>query len=418
MATRTISNTGGNWNATGTWVEGVVPTSADDIVATATSGNLTINVGTAAARSVNFTNYVGTLIMSNNIAISGTVLNTFVNTMTITGTARLRFTAASSLTTNGLLLPVVELAGVTLNDTLNVGNLFSVNTNISGNVICNGNIEGPSNGTNNNGFKTKMIGTQSHTIAFSGYRNGILEIDGSGTFSFQGSGVSAPVNLAPANSGTTLFRYINGNLANPDIRISRGIGGGPVELDTASYSIGWNTIYVKMPEGDVNLTLTNNLKCKNLIISTEGGVTTTKRSLNFIGPGVVEASEQTYIIPYLRPLTTDNNKIYPVGTNIRLTAGLTYSFGSLFSYGVVANFGGEGTDGNHFFYSSSAGTKAGINVTGTQSITYTDFTDISASQSVYTVLGQTSNVTNVTSLDRYYYSAGGGVSGGSFTFVN
>ena len=59
-ATRTIANGGGNWGDTGTWVEGAVPTSADDVVATATSGNVTINAA-AACRSIDLTNYTGTL---------------------------------------------------------------------------------------------------------------------------------------------------------------------------------------------------------------------------------------------------------------------------------------------------------------------------------------------------------------------
>ncbi|EKE19168.1 MAG: hypothetical protein ACD_9C00113G0001, partial [uncultured bacterium] len=59
-ATRTISDAGGNWNSTSSWVEGAVPTSADDVVATATSGNLTINVSTAV-RSIDLSSYTGTL---------------------------------------------------------------------------------------------------------------------------------------------------------------------------------------------------------------------------------------------------------------------------------------------------------------------------------------------------------------------
>lgn len=43
-ATRTISNTGGNWDAPAAWEEGAVPTANDDVVATAYSGDLTINV--------------------------------------------------------------------------------------------------------------------------------------------------------------------------------------------------------------------------------------------------------------------------------------------------------------------------------------------------------------------------------------
>lgn len=52
MATRTISNAGGNWNDTASWVENAVPTNADDVIPSATSGNLTINITTASCRSI------------------------------------------------------------------------------------------------------------------------------------------------------------------------------------------------------------------------------------------------------------------------------------------------------------------------------------------------------------------------------
>ncbi|OGZ63144.1 MAG: hypothetical protein A2639_03020 [Candidatus Staskawiczbacteria bacterium RIFCSPHIGHO2_01_FULL_34_27] len=68
-ATRTIADGGGNWNSTGTWVEGAVPTSADDVVATATSGNLTINAA-ATARSFDLTGYVRTVTHSIFISLS------------------------------------------------------------------------------------------------------------------------------------------------------------------------------------------------------------------------------------------------------------------------------------------------------------------------------------------------------------
>lgn len=69
MATRTISNIGGNWDDTGTWVEGFVPTSADDVIATATSGNVTINVS-SFCRSIDLTNYTNTLTHNSGIILS------------------------------------------------------------------------------------------------------------------------------------------------------------------------------------------------------------------------------------------------------------------------------------------------------------------------------------------------------------
>jgi len=73
MAVRTVSNTGGNWNATTTWVGGVVPITNDTVDFTATSGNLTVNLTTAALAGINFTNYVGTITFNANISVNTSV---------------------------------------------------------------------------------------------------------------------------------------------------------------------------------------------------------------------------------------------------------------------------------------------------------------------------------------------------------
>ena len=89
MATRTISNAGGNWGSVGTWVEGAVPTNADRVVATATSGNVTI-AAAAVCLSADFTGYTGTLTHNAfnwTIGNSGTTDNShliFVSGMTYT----------------------------------------------------------------------------------------------------------------------------------------------------------------------------------------------------------------------------------------------------------------------------------------------------------------------------------------------
>lgn len=62
MATRTIANGGGAWGTNSTWVEGVAPTSSDDVVATATSGNLT---GAGSCRSIDLTGYTGIWTMGS-----------------------------------------------------------------------------------------------------------------------------------------------------------------------------------------------------------------------------------------------------------------------------------------------------------------------------------------------------------------
>lgn len=73
MAVRTVSNTGGNWNATATWVGGVVPSTTLDTVAfTATSGQLTVNVASTCI-GIDFTNYVNIITFTALLTINGPV---------------------------------------------------------------------------------------------------------------------------------------------------------------------------------------------------------------------------------------------------------------------------------------------------------------------------------------------------------
>ncbi len=93
MATRTISDAGGNWDATAAWTEGVVPVSGDDVVATATSGNLVVNVETATLKSFDLTGYTGTLSGSSTLRLSPATGNTvnclFAGTITHTGDVKM-----------------------------------------------------------------------------------------------------------------------------------------------------------------------------------------------------------------------------------------------------------------------------------------------------------------------------------------
>ena len=99
VTVHTISNAGGNANATTAWVDGTVPIAGDSIIASATSGTLTINVafpvsGTLA--SVDFTSYTGLLVMSNTLSVAGPV--TLASGMTVQGASDLICSATATLT--------------------------------------------------------------------------------------------------------------------------------------------------------------------------------------------------------------------------------------------------------------------------------------------------------------------------------
>lgn len=91
MAVRTIANGGGLWSVPGSWVEGAVPLASDDVVATGTSGPLTIDTG-AVCRSINLTGYTNTLTHNAGVTLTigdatagaGSVALKFVPGMTYT----------------------------------------------------------------------------------------------------------------------------------------------------------------------------------------------------------------------------------------------------------------------------------------------------------------------------------------------
>lgn len=123
MAVRTVSNTGGNWNATATWVGGVVPLAGDDVNFTATSGPLTVNVSTANLIGINFTNYVNTITFNQPINTNGTV-NLGTNGYTQNGTSGLIINGATTISGITIWSRTISFTGttyvVTLSNTLNI----------------------------------------------------------------------------------------------------------------------------------------------------------------------------------------------------------------------------------------------------------------------------------------------------------
>ena len=154
MATRTVSNTGGNWNALATWVEGAIPTTADDVVFTATSGQLTITAG-STCKTLNLSNYVNTITFTSGLSVVGNI-NLGTGGYTQAGASVLGMGASGTLTSNGVvwsrgfnitagltctLADAANISGVvTLSGTTITLNGFSLTC--SNNAIYNGSITG------------------------------------------------------------------------------------------------------------------------------------------------------------------------------------------------------------------------------------------------------------------------------------
>ncbi|TRV27521.1 MAG: hypothetical protein EWV88_04700, partial [Microcystis wesenbergii Mw_MB_S_20031200_S109D] len=231
-ATITSTATGGAWNATTTWVGGVVPATTDNaIIATGATVNLT-----AAATAVNVTvNAGGTLSIATQIlTVTGTFANngtlngttgrlyfggnvTTMGTHTLTGT-QIRFTgtAAQSIagfTTTGIVNMVktggtatltgnISCAGMTINSTggsvLNLGTALTHTT--TGVVTL-------TRGTLNGGASTLNVNVVSAT-AWNG--SGTVFVAGTSTVNFGAAGnqtlsnnpVTNFYNLTFSNTGT------------------------------------------------------------------------------------------------------------------------------------------------------------------------------------------------------------------------
>lgn len=131
MATRTIADGGGDYNSTGTWVEGAVPTSADDVVATATSGALTVTAA-AAAKTLILTGYANTCTINSGqtLTVSGNV--TLASGMAYSGTGTLAVNAAATLTANSITvsggLTLINAVTYTLADNWIVNGLLTTGT--------------------------------------------------------------------------------------------------------------------------------------------------------------------------------------------------------------------------------------------------------------------------------------------------
>ncbi len=240
MAIRTISNGGGNYNTGSTWAEGIVPTSADDVIATSTSGQLTVNVA-SAAKTFDLSTYTNTLTMNNSFTVSGNI--TLGSGMTITGSGTLTINATSTLTSNGkswntpFSFANISNSTVTLADdwtgTSRVSNGTSPGVKLAvngNNFYCLGNLQVASSGVISGSTKFVMAGTGTISGGTSGsYIQNDIDINTSGTITF------GPTLLY--NTGT--LRYISGNTITTgstlDLRDAQ-----TTKLDTSGMT--WNNI--------------------------------------------------------------------------------------------------------------------------------------------------------------------------------
>ena len=250
-ATRTISTAGGLWNATTTWAEGAVPVAGDDVVATATSGNLTVNVATAALNSFDLTGYAGTMQSTFSITVqpaAGTVNCKFAGTITWTGTLLLnpQGTAIINLTTNGAHIQAITEAATAGTGVVSIQDPLYVNALLT---VTRGTLTTNNNSVSVNGFsssnanaRTLNLGTSTVTLrAATGNiwlctttTNMTLSAAAASIVAQGGAGVSPVIDMGntaltygsiQVNSGNVTLAGSSGMITINNFTLSNGVGG-------------------------------------------------------------------------------------------------------------------------------------------------------------------------------------------------
>lgn len=424
MAVITISNTGGNWNSTATWVGGVIPTTADSIAATATSGQLTVNVN-ATILSFDFTNYVNTLTINSNITLTtaSTGTSTFASGMSFnflgTGATQGRIAKGAGAQTyiqNGTT-QIPHFAITSTTGALTLGsNLYVSNFRPTAPQSTNGNTmfiySAIDTGFNLMRGTTifRFVGTGTINILSSGAGNEGFEfiIDCSGgtaTISSPGFGIGN----GTSNSNIT-FRHLSGTIVNPTFRPNFN-GGTSVHTFDLLSGTTWDLYGIQGGITTNNITLTNSSFFDKFILQTTStaGTVITTLSGNTYNINDFQISTQFF--------NSGGSYIF-VGLDLVINTGTIVNISSSIDINSGNNEPNPNQTPNIEVRSSSPGVQANLNVnTFNQYVSRTRFTDINCS-SGNTLYGQNLTLSNTTNITQYTLPPTTGGGGGSFTFVN
>ncbi len=430
MPTKTVAAGGGNFTAGATWVGGVAPVAGDDIVANATSGNLTINATTVSLLGANFTGYTGTLAFGNNVMTFNTAGSPFLTLssgMTITfGSGHFYLQRSGTTITSPVGGKAIPFRGAnftyTLVNDLHIG-LYSnpTTTTFTGaNVILTMTSLNFSARLTTMATGFKMIYKPTATATLTSFMpplghfaidtTNVLTIEnpisfnnsnGSNTWeyiqagSFTGSYVDAAGNITGGVSFETNNSTCNILLTNP-LKIS--------EMQVGSLNVSNGTLYFQ-----------NGANINNLILANFNGNYFSMTSSIF-GIGTLTASNVYMYVSrpsYSNYFGTGGWSLLPYITgrglmNVKLSPTFSYSFGTVSSYGQYYL--------KTTLSSTDAVLPATVSITSDSYFANTDITRINNTGTnikAYSSLGNT-----LTSTTGFTSTEAGGGAGGSFTFVN
>jgi hypothetical protein len=370
MSTITVSNTGGNWNATGTWVGGVVPLSTDTVAFTATSGNLTVNVASICA-GFDMTNYSAgkTITFTSALTVNGS-FNMGSGSYTQAGASGIIMGASGTITSNG----------VTWSRTLNFTGTSQTYT-LAGDITTSG----------------LLTFSPTTTMTFAGaYNINVLAgLTVSGVSNAVISGTSTAIIIKGGTWNHVLATYINNNVTiNPTTTITLGAN--------IFYAVG--TLTYSSSGGGTLITTASTLTCNNSVTFATNGMTWNNVTIN--GASTVTLSSafscntlqlNNYSITFAGSYGFSVGSLVGSGISgktITLVSGNTYTIGS-----TAFTFNTGTSAAHNVFKSSTGGVKAILTLQNgaSQDLSFVDFTDIDASlgKILCTYKGTLSNTNNI-----------------------
>lgn len=312
MAVITISNTGGNFNATGTWAGGVGPTGGDSIIATATSGPLTVTAD-ASINGVNFTNYTNTFTINSGVTLSqgaGSATSqpfTFVSGMTVAGTGTLSFNGTFTMTSGGRVWTgnlTFAPQGGGANRTITLGDSWTVAGNL--NFTPGTNLVQVING-----------------VTFSITTRGNVTV-GATTFQITVQGTAGIILAPPVSTTCTVSTPYTSSTGNNNLRCALTINGlGSVLFDFSNRFIDFGSMTHTASAG-VTVTATSELRFSTTSTLAINGFGVIAGNIRFNGTATFTLANNIQISGTLFFGSTVNT-VSPIlnGSTIALTGNLT-----------------------------------------------------------------------------------------------
>lgn len=368
MATRTIADGGGNYNSSGTWVEGAVPTSADDVVATATSGALTVTAA-AAAKTLILTGYTNTFTINSGftLTVSGDV--TLASGMTYAGDGTLAVAATATLTANSITVSGgLSLNNgvftITLADNWVVTGLFNVVAGSStvtfngSQITCNGSVTIAARLTGTTAILLAGTGTWTGSLTYGRYCSNPITIDTPGTITLATTGPFFGNNTVTYTAGTIVSTG-----STVSMHTSVTLAGSWPELNSSLTVWAEGTLTVQ-----ANLTLNGTVRVLNAISLTLAG------AYNYTFGTLQLDGSNTFKLPDDQTLTIAT-AVIAIGLTVITIRSTTASSGSTLVYnGTQANMKIAGCAFTDITATNQLWNHWGGTLTRTSGITNTSYT--------------------------------------------